>query len=209
MKITIFGGTGRAGRHLVEQALTAGHQVTALVRSPSGLDIQSEGLRVVQGDLADTEKVESAVAGADAVISVLGPAGNKPGYEISRITDTILAAMHRCGVRRLVVAAGAGVRDRQDRPGAFDHLISVVLRLATRHVYEDMVQVVQKVRSSGLDWTVVRVPMLTDGPATGNLKVGYLGQGVGTRVTRADMAGFMLEQASSTVYLHQAPVISN
>jgi hypothetical protein len=72
-----------------------------------------------------------------------------------------------------------------------------------------MVRVADLIRASDLDWTLVRVPMLTDAPPSGDVLVGYLGRGVGARISRTDMAAFILEQASDDTYLRQAPVISN
>ncbi len=121
----------------------------------------------------------------------------------------ILAAMEQHGVRRLIQTVGAGVADPNDKPGLFDKLIKVALKLASRHVYEDMVRVNDAIRASDLDWTLVRVPMLTNDPPAGDVKVGYLGKGVGTRISRADIATFMLKQVDEDMYMRQAPVISN
>ena len=208
MHLAIFGGTGRTGQHLVQQALDQGHQVTALARTPSRLPQTSDHLTVVQGDVTDPSAVQRAVAGADAVISVLGPTKNEPTFEISRGTQNILSAMQQSGVKRLIIAAGAGVRDPQDKPGLFDKAIGLLLKLVSRYVYEDMLRTVELVRSSDRDWTVVRVPMLTDSEKTGQVKVGYLG-GVGTRIDRADMADFILQQVHSDRYLCASPVISS
>jgi putative NADH-flavin reductase len=209
MKLAVFGATGRTGKLLVAQALEAGHDVVAFARTPSKLGIKHERLTVVQGDVQDTELVVTAVTGTDAVLSVLGPVSNEPTYEVSQGMAHILAAMEQHGVRHLVQSVGAGVGDPNDRPGLFDRAIRVVLKLASRHVYEDMVRVAEAIRASDLDWTLVRVPMLTDDPATGDVKVGYLGQGVGPRLSRADLAAFLLKEAQDPAYLRQAPVISN
>lgn len=209
MRVTIFGATGRTGQHLVEQALAAGHDVTILARDPSKVKIAHEHLHVLQGNVQDAALVDRAVSGADAVISVLGPTHNKPTFEISAGTDNIVAALQKGGVRRLIVSAGAAVGDPNDAPNLFNHLIRILLKLAARYVYEDMVGVVAKARASDLDWTVVRVPMLTDDPRTGKIRIGYVGKGVGSRINRADMADFMLRQLTDNAYLHKAPAISN
>lgn len=209
MKLTIFGATGRAGQHLVEQALARGHQVTAFARSPQKLAAYRDRIQIVEGVVQDPAAVERAVAGADAVISVLGPTQNTPDYQVTRGTGHVLDAMKKHGVRRLILSAGAAVGDPQDEPGLFNKLINALLKLVSRHVYEDMRRVVHTVRSSDVDWTVVRVPMLTDGSAKGDVKAGYVGKGMGPRITRADMASFMLDQLESDAYLHRAPAISN
>jgi putative NADH-flavin reductase len=209
MRITIFGATGRTGRHLVEQALEAGHEVVALARTPSKLSIDNHRLSIVQGDIQDAKAVEEVVAGADAVISVLGPMSNEPVYEVSRGMENILVGMENQGVSRLVQSIGAAVGDPSDQPKILDRAIKALLKLMSRYVYEDMVRVNDQIRASDLDWTLVRVPMLTDDPLGGDLRVGNLGQGLGPRVSRSDLAAFMLRQVDNDTYRHQAPVISN
>ncbi|TVR86704.1 MAG: SDR family oxidoreductase [Trueperaceae bacterium] len=209
LHVTILGGTGKTGRHVVDQALQAGHHVTVLARTPSKLDVTHERLRVVKGDVQDPAAVSEAIAGSSAVLSVLGPTQNTPDYQVSRGTVHVLEAMKSHGVKRLVISAGAGVGGDGDQPKLFNHVISFVLKLAARHVLEDMTRTVAAVRSSSLDWTVVRVPMLTDGPATGTVRVGRVGVNTGARITRADMARFMLEQLHDASHVRASPVISN
>ena len=209
MKLTIFGATGRTGHYLLERAIAAGHDVTVLVRNPAKLSLQNARLKVMPGNLTDALQVAQAVTGAEAVISALGPAGNAPVFEISQGTTNIIAAMQQHGVRRLVISAGAGVGDPNDVPKVFNRAMNVLLKLAAGNVYEDMRRTVALVRASGLDWTVVRVPMLTDDPPTGAVKVGYVGKGMGARISRSDMAEFMLKQAGDKTYVCQAPAISN
>ncbi|MDX1687546.1 MAG: SDR family oxidoreductase [Candidatus Promineifilaceae bacterium] len=209
MKVTVFGATGRTGQHVVEQALERGHEVKAFARSPQKLDAFGDRITVVEGDVQDDDAVQEAVAGADAVVSVLGPTENVPDYQVTRGTRHILDAMKQHDVDRLVVSAGAGVGDPKDEPRLFNKLINVLLKLFSRHVYEDMKRTVAAVRDSDVDWTIVRVPMLTDDGPKGEVKVGYVGKGMGPRITRADMASFMLDQLDSDAYLHKAPAISN
>lgn len=209
MKLALFGAAGRAGRLLLEQALAAGHTVTALVRDPARLALRHDRLTLLAGDARDPQAVRAAVAGAEAVISVLGPRDNGPERAVTQATRNILAAMQAHGVRRLVLSAGAGVGDPNDRPGPFHHAITALLKLAAGNVYADMVEVVQTVRASDVDWTVVRVPMLTDGPSAGQVRVGYVGVGTGPRLSRADLAAFMLQQAANGGHIRAAPVISN
>ncbi|MBZ0279489.1 MAG: SDR family oxidoreductase [Anaerolineae bacterium] len=209
MKVAIFGGTGKTGQHLIQQALDAGHQVTALARTPSKLTLQHERLTIMQGDVQDAAKVNEAVKGVDAVISVLGSSPNNPELGVSRGTENIIAGMQKHGVRRLVVSAGAGIGDSNDKPTVIDTAIKTIIRLFSPKAYADMNRVSQVVHACNLDWTIVRVPMLTDDPKTGQVRIGYLGKGVGIRLARADMADFMLRQVGDNTYLRQAPVISN
>ncbi len=209
MKVAVFGATGRTGQHVVEKALEAGHSFRAFARTPSKLENSHPDLEVVEGDVLDPERVDEAVAGADAVISVLGPVKNEPTYTISRGMGHILEAMREHDVARLIVSVGAGVHMPQDEPGLFDRIIGLVLKLTARHVYEDMRRVAERVRESDRNWTLVRVPMLTDDPGTGDIRAGYLGQGTGPRLSREDMASFIVRQLEDERYVHEAPVISN
>jgi putative NADH-flavin reductase len=193
----------------VEQALATGYEVVAFARTPSKLGIQNEKLKVVEGDVQNAQQVERAVVGSAAILSVMGPTSNTPDYQISAGMQNIVAAMETHGLRRLIVSAGAGVSDPEDEPKLFNKLIGLLLKLISPHVYEDMKRSVAIVRASDLDWTVVRVPMLNDGHKEGQVRVGYVGKGVGARLSRADLAAFMLKELKQGVYIHQAPVISN
>lgn len=209
MKLALFGATGKTGQHVVQQALDRGYAVSVLVRTPSKLTVSHRNLTVIQGDIRDAEKVNQVVAGVDAVLSVLGPSNNQPEMTISQGTALILNAMQTYNVSRLIVSAGAGVADPKDQPKLFHRLIPLLLKLISRNVYEDMVHVVQQVRASDRDWTIVRVPMLTDQGATGDIRVGWVGVNTGSRLSRADMARFMLDQLDDTSFIGQAPAISN
>ena len=209
MKIAIFGGTGRTGKHVVEQALAKGFEVKVLARTPSKLVIENDALTVIEGDISDEKTVEETINGVDAVISVLGPTSNEPVFEVSCGMEHILAAMKKDGVRRLIISAGAGVGDPKDEPKFINHLINFLLKLMAKNVLDDMSRTVKLVRESDLDWTVVRMPMLTDDPKTGHVKVGYVGKGTGPRISRADAAEFLLAQLDNETYLRKSPVISN
>lgn len=208
MKVAIFGGTGKTGQHLVQQALGLGHEVVVLARTPSNFTIQHPKLTVLQGDIVDAARVEATILGADAVVSVLGPRSNKPEFIISKGTEHILNAMKQHNVRRIIISAGAGVRDPHDKPNFIDHFFGFLLNLLSKNAVEDMKQVVDKVRNSDRDWFVIRVPMLTDQAAQATLKIGYVGD-ITPRLSRADMAAFMLKQLDDDTYLRKAPAISN
>jgi len=209
MKIAIFGGTGRTGQHLVQEALSKGHQVVALARTPSKLSVKNPSLSVIQGDVTNAQAVEHTITGVEAVISVLGPTNNEPTFEVSQGMTNILAAMKKQGVRRLIISAGAGVGDPNDAPKLFNHVMNFLLKVMAKNVLADMSKVVELVRTSDLEWTVVRLPMLTDDPKTGNVKVGYVGKGMGSRIARTDIADFMLAQLSDKTYVRKSPAISN
>jgi len=210
MKLTIFGATGGTGKQLIKQALAAGNQVVAFVRNPSKLNTRHEHLTIVQGELVDQTMIERAVSGADAVISVLGPRGDLKSKPITRGTQNILAAMKKQGVRRLIISSTPSASDPNDLPDFKFKVLVTFVKLTMRTAYEEIIDIAETIRMSDSDWTIVRVSMLNNNPRSGKVKVGYLGKGeVGVRISREDMAEFMLKQVQDTKYLRKAPVISN
>jgi uncharacterized protein YbjT (DUF2867 family) len=207
MKITIFAATGGIGRQALEQAIAAGHDVTAVVRNPRNL--AATPARVVTADLADTDPaaLASAVAGADAVLSCLGSV-SKADAEAGiarRGTLAITAAMRAAGVRRIVVVSAAPVgtvpSPARPAPPRYDpgdgflmrHLLSPITKVAFGTSYADLAQMEDVLRASDLDWTVVRPPRLTNKPLTGSYRMAY-DQNVrrGLSISRADVAHVML-----------------
>lgn len=208
MKVVIFGASGRTGRALVEEALERGHAVRAFARTPAKIEVEHERLEVVHGDVQNAAAVERAVAGVDAVLSALGPTGNRSDRQVTNGTRNVVDAMERLGVRRIVVTGGAGVPDPMDRPALVDRLVKGLLLLVARNVVEDMRGAVEAVRASDLDWTVVRLPRLTDAPATGRVRADHLGGDVGIQIGRADVATFLLDELDAGRWVGQAPVVS-
>ncbi len=209
MKLTLFGATGRTGIPFIQQALEAGHEVTAFVRNPSRLTMQHARLKVVQGDVFDAVKVEQAISGADAVVSVLGHAKDTPRNLMAVAAQNIVIAMKKHGVRRIVTLTGAGVRDENDQPKLVDNIIRFLLTVLSPAVLKDSEDHVRIIRESGLDWVVVRGPMLTEGPRQSKYRVGMVGKGSGTRIARADVADFMLKQVTDKTYLRAMPMVSD
>ncbi|MET3768844.1 glyoxylase-like metal-dependent hydrolase (beta-lactamase superfamily II)/putative NADH-flavin reductase [Marisediminicola sp. UYEF4] len=210
MIIAIFGGSGATGRILIGQALDEGHQVNALVRPAARLGIVHDRLRVAHGELSDAAAIDRAVEGADGVVSLLGQPENRAGAPIARATRNIVASMQKFGVRRLVIVARPGVHVPNDEPSVLTRLGIQATRQFRRQRYDDVVETARVVSESGLDWTIVRPLALRDGPRTGHVAVGYLGDGVtGGSLSRANAADFMLELAVSRQYIGRAPVVSD
>lgn len=208
MKLIIFGATGRTGLQLVTQALAAGHEVTAFVRNPSKLTVTHPKLKTITGDLSNAKTVASAIQGQDAVLSALGPIKNSPKDMMAVAARNIIAGMNAAGVRRLITLTGAGVAQPGDEPKLFNRFMSLMLNTFARDVLTDSSAHAQIVRDSSLDWTIVRVPMLTDGPRSGKTRSGMVGINDGSRISRADVAAFMLEQLKPGSATHNAPVVS-
>lgn len=208
MKLLIIGATGGTGRQLVEQALAAGHDVTALVRNPGKIRARHERLRVVQGDILAFDSLDLAVAGQDAVLSSLGTKSVfKPVIIFSEGTSNLLRAMTKHDVRRLIYITGIGAGDSRGHGGFFyDKLI---LPIVLKRIYEDKDRQETLIRNSDRDWIIVRPGFLTNGPPTESYRVLTDLAGVTVRrISRADVAAFMLAQLNSDRYLCQTPVIT-
>lgn len=206
MRVLIFGSTGSIGRELVKQALEQGYAVTAFARNPAKVDLEHADLTVAQGDVMDPAAVERAVQGHDAVLCSLG-AGLK-GEVRSEGTRNIIRAMEKAGVRRLICQSTLGVGDSRSNLTAYWKYIMFGLLL--RRAYADHVSQETYVRQSRLDWTIVRPAAFTNGKRTGQYRHGFSGTDKSTalKISRADVADFMLKQLVKDTYLHQTPGLS-
>lgn len=207
MRLALFGATGRTGRLVVERALAAGHELIALARAPERL-APAERLTVVVGDATDPSAVAQTVDEADAIVSTLGHARGSPPDLLQTWARRCVQAMRKRGVRRVVVLTGAAVRAPGDQPSLPHRAARALVRLLAPTVLRDSEEMVAILRSSGLDWTIVRAPRLTDGSLTGRWSAGPLRSG-GFRATRADVAAFMVEEAAASRWLHQLPVVTS
>jgi putative NADH-flavin reductase len=207
VKILIIGATGGTGRILLDKALEQGHQVTALARNPSAVAPRDYRPRVLRGNALDPEAVEAAVAGQDAVLSVLGTRSTKPTTLFSASTANLVDAMKKHGVRRLVCLTGIGAGDSKGHGGIlYDR---VLLPFVVRNQYEDKDRQEEIIRRSGLEWVIVRPARLTNKSAKGKYQVFLSGDSYrATTISREDVSAFILAQLSEDHYLHQTPVIS-
>ena len=212
--IAIFGATGRTGRPLVQKALDAGHTIRALVRNPQHVTTRHARLFLVEGSSLDAAKVDETITGSDGVISVLGQGKDSPADLQTRSTQLIINAMKQHGLRRLVSLTGAGVRDAaHDKPGFIDKAIVFIMKNVAgsgpRNALFDGIAHADLIRQTDLDWTIVRGPMLTDDSAKGNYQVGHVGTVPGIKLTRADLADFMLKEFEQSRYHRQMPFVTN
>jgi putative NADH-flavin reductase len=195
MRLTIFGASGQTGRQLLRQALAADHQVTAVVRDPTRLPVRHDRLQVVVADVLDPAAIAPAVADADAVISALGPHPPRNRSSImSAATASILDAMRTTGTSRLVVISAAPVAtDDHGTTLPYRLLAGPLLRTLLRGLYADMASMEEAIRRSGVDWTIMRPPWLSDGPRTGTYRQAKDSNlRGGSRISRADLADAIL-----------------
>jgi len=207
-RVLVVGATGGTGREIVARALERGYGVTAFARDPSKLSLTHSNLTVVRGDVLDAASVENAVRGHDAILSALG---HKKYFGPSRIlsggTANILRAMDAGGVRRLVCETSLGIGSSAGRLGLYYTFI--VIPLVVPFYFWDKTRQERLVARSAAEWVLVRPGALTNGSPRGRYRHG---EGAGSflwtvRVSRADVADFMLDQIESDAYLRSAPGI--
>jgi putative NADH-flavin reductase len=211
MKLTILGATGATGTCLVEQAVAAGHEVTAIVRDPARLAVPAhQRLQTVTADVMDPASITPAVAGADAVICALGPRGTGPTTVIQDSVRSIIQAMQKTGTRRLVQVSGSVVADEGESPYMRYLLKPVARRTFLRHVCADMRRAEDEIRASNLDWTIFRPPSLTSKPASGTYRTAIdRNLPHGFTISRADLAACMLTLLDDPSAVHRHIAIAN
>lgn len=205
MHITVFGATSTTGRLVVEQALAAGHAVTAHTRDATKVPRQHERLRVVEGDVTTVAGCRPALEGADAVIVTLG--NGRRGVIREAGTRAVVEAMREAGVRRLVCQSTLGIGSSRDNLNLFWRY--AMFGALLRQAYADHVRQEEVVTSSGLDWTIVRPSAFKDHEVTG-VRHGFGPQerNLTFTVSRAAVAGFLLAQLNSDDHLHRQVSLS-
>jgi putative NADH-flavin reductase len=212
--IAVFGATGRTGIPFVKQALAKGHHVVALVRKPSKMPINHKNLELIVGDALNAVDVQRTINRVDGVVSCLGQdKGSQPDFQ-TKATRLIVDTMKKEGVRRFISLTGGGVRDAtNDKPGFMDNLIVFIMKnvagKGAKNALQDGISHAELVRKSGLDWTIVRGPMLTEDPAKGSYQVGNVGTVKGIKLTREDLAAFMLKEFETGQYKGKMPFVTN
>jgi putative NADH-flavin reductase len=207
--LALFGITGRTGLPLAEMLLQAGYQLKALARNPDKLTLKHPNLTVLRGNVLQYEDVRRTVEGTDAVISVIGPTKDSPPLMQTEGTRNIVKAMEGSGIRRIISMTGGGVPAPPDQPKTPDKLIRFIMKLVAKNVLEDGTNHAEVLKSSRLDWTVVRGPRLTNGPLTNQYRVGWVGVNASTSASRRDIAHFITKELEEGKYIHQMPFISN
>ena len=206
MRVLILGATGRLGGLAVERALSAGHDVVALVRRPDRLP-DRPALTVLEGDIQAPDAVDAAVRGVDAVLAAIGPRTNTPDdmRALELGMGNIVAAMERHRIERLVALSGAGIHVPGDRKPFVDRIMSHLVRHFARHVVDAKQREFEVFAASSLAWTALRPPLVTDGPARG-YRLDLLLR-PGARVTRADVGQALVDQVSDPAFVRRAPFV--
>ena len=206
MKLVVFGATGKTGIEIVKQSLAKGHEVTAFVRDPAKMPLESDQLRLVEGDILDVAAVAKAVEGQDAVICSVGT--NSLGKTIVRSegTDNIIRVMDDNHVKRLLVVSAMGVGESWSMLSAGNKIFFNTVLCNTRKDHEKQEALV---KGSDLDWTIVRPSGLTETDLTESYDVGENIRAETSRIARADVAHCIVKEIEENAYIGKAVTITN
>lgn len=218
MRVLILGATGAAGVLLIQEALAASHTVIVYARSPDKLPEETKenpSVIIRKGELNDREALSSAMKNVDAVLSALGPSVSRgplhpKGTPLARAYSLIIELMKTHGVRRLLALGTASITDPNDKFSLRMSTLVTGVAMLAHTAYEDVVAIGKTIRTQGdsLDWTIVRVPILT-GSDDKNFVAGYVGDGkTGVWLTRAGFASFVVQELENNEWVKKAPLIT-
>ncbi|HXM26179.1 MAG TPA: SDR family oxidoreductase [Chthoniobacterales bacterium] len=208
MKLLVLGATGGTGLEIISQAIERGHSLTAFVRAPDPLKRFGDRIAVIRGDLLNSSEVQRVLKGHDAVLSGFGPrlpVCRADATLLQRFAVALTSGMDQAGVRRVVVESTAFLFKDSIIPPT-----NLFGRLFFPDVVRDAGEMENVFRKSGLDWTMVRPPRLTDQPRTGKYRVleGPLPR-FGFAISRADVADFMIKAGENGVSIGKVVGVSN
>jgi uncharacterized protein YbjT (DUF2867 family) len=210
-KLLVIGASRGIGHETVKAALLAGHSVRALARSAASIPIQNPNLEKVSGDALDTETIRNALQDVEAVIQTLGVdisprAIFQPTTLFSQSTRILVDAMKDAGVKRLIAVTGLGAGDSYGHGGFLYDAVAFPLLL--KRVYDDKDVQERIIKSSGLDWTIVRPGLLTNRPATGRYRVLTASKDwqFGA-ISRSDVADFLVQQINDRTLVGTTPLL--
>jgi putative NADH-flavin reductase len=208
MRIAIIGASRGIGAELLKAAVEEGHEVTALVRDPATLNISNPKLKIIKGDILDSSSVAKAIAGQEAICVCIGiPPTRKPVDVFSRGTQNILNAISKESNQKLILVTGIGAGDTKGHGGFFyDHILNPLL-LATNYADKDRAESI--IKASNVEWLIVRPGFLTNDHRTGKYRVIESLSGVTAgKISRADVADFILKQLASPTHFGKTPLLT-
>jgi putative NADH-flavin reductase len=205
MKIALIGATGMIGQRILQEALTRGHQVTAVVRDPSRVTQQHDNLKVTTGDIFRADSIASAVTRHDAVISAFGP---KQGEEQSLVeaTRSLIDGVKRVGVKRLLVVGGAGSLEVAPGVQLVDTPDFPVAWKAIAFAHRDALDIYRK--ESDLEWTYLSpAALIQPGERTGKYRTGtdqlVTDENGESRISAEDYAVAMLDELENPRFIRK------
>lgn len=207
--IAIFGGSGQTGKLVLEKILKAGYGVRALARNPENINVINLNITVIQGDVLNADDVRKTVQGADLVLSLFGHVKDSPQWLQTKGTEYIVEAMNQTGVEKIISLSGVGLSfPEKDKPKLADKMIRFIMKVAVPKILKDAILHAEILGKSNLDWMIIRAPRLTNEKPKNNYRVGWIGVNASIKISRADLADFIVKQIESDEFIHQMPFVS-
>lgn len=213
MKVIIFGATGFSGQAILAETIKQGHEVTVFVRDSSKVKINHNNLRIVEGNVLDSQKVAFVIQNQEAVIQCLGVGGKGDGNPttfISEATKVIVDEMQKQQIKRMIAMSNVGAGNSVAfQPWFFTKIILPHFMKWLKVIIDDKNRMEPIIMNSNLNWTIVRCPNIVDKPAKGKYNATLDGKGLKLSITLDDLSKFIVGQLKETIFNKQAPCVSN
>ena len=206
-KIAVLGGTGKAGKYLVDELLRQGYTVKALARDTRKVERSDPSLEVVQGNARDYGSVFNLLSGCEAVISALGPSRNEPDT-CSTAAGYIIRTMQTLNISRFIEVAGLAIDAPGDKKGLLTRSLVTMMRWFASSVIDDRQKDFELLKNSNIQWTLVRCPMIKLTDVTRGVKIS-LADSPGIQIGATDLARFLIDQLNNEMFVCKAPFIAN
>lgn len=205
--IAVIGGTGKAGKYLVNQLINQGYKIKVLLRNPDKYEITNNLIEKVSGDVKNYESVYSLIQGCNAVISALGVSkGENPIF--SQAASNIILAMNNLNVNRFIMITGLTIDAINDKKSFRTKLLSKIMKLSFPAIIADKQKEYSILSASNLNWTVVRLPLIEQTESLGKIKISLI-DCPGKKISATDLANFLINQLSDDSFIRKSPFIAN
>lgn len=209
-RVAVFGSTGGSGRTLVRRAIGRELDVVAYARRPERLGELRGEVEVVEGELSDAQRIAEALEGVDTVFSLLGPKTITPGRRpLTEGMRHVVRGMEIHGITRILAIATPSVKHPGDAPHALMSPMGVLIRRLGGPAFDELRGMADVLRGSDLEWTLARIPFLTNGPASEEPEVGPLSWTSSLTLSRETLAAWMLDEATRRDWVRGAPVLGD
>lgn len=211
MKITILGSTGFVGKVLIRKAIAAGYQIKTLARNPDKLEDIKDKIEIINGSVFESSLIEAAIEGAEVVLSTIGPPTGKPfdPYQYEKAMKDIVRIMDKNGIKRYIHIGGAAHQGGENEIWNFNRkFLRLFLNLFGKQILVAKHLEWEVLKSSDLDWTLIRPPRIAKGPATGSISADEKNL-KNIKVNVEELTDFILQQISSKEWIRKAPLISS
>ena len=208
-RIALFGASGQTGQQFLDAALAKGYTVKALVRNPENITQKSTKLTVIKGDVLNSDDVMQTLKDTDIVVSLFGHVKNSPEWLQTDGTNNIISSMKVCRVDKIISLSGGGLPfPSKDEPKFADKIIKTIMKIVVPKILNDAVKHHEALAASGLKWIIVRGPRLNNDPKSGSYRVGWVGVNASTKISRGDLADFIITQVEDDQFIGQMPFVS-